>query len=50
MSRRLYLGRLSQDCREEDITKLLDGVGKVTDCRIIAGKGQHYQLHVALGT
>ncbi|KZS89989.1 RNA-binding domain-containing protein [Sistotremastrum niveocremeum HHB9708] len=39
MARRLYLGRLPAEARQEDVEKLFDGYGRVVDCRVMAGKG-----------
>ncbi|KLO19151.1 hypothetical protein SCHPADRAFT_912778 [Schizopora paradoxa] len=39
MARRLYLGRLPHDTRTEDISKLFDGFGRVTDVRVMTGFG-----------
>ncbi|KAJ7085685.1 hypothetical protein B0H15DRAFT_782952 [Mycena belliarum] len=37
MSRRLYLGRLNADARSEDVSKLFEGYGTITDCRVMTG-------------
>jgi len=39
MARRLYLGHLPAEARQEDVQKLFDGYGPVIDCRVMAGKG-----------
>jgi RNA recognition motif-containing protein len=39
MARRLYLGRLPTDARQEEVQKLFDGYGTITDCRVMSGKG-----------
>jgi hypothetical protein len=39
MSRRLYLGRLPPDSRQEDVTKFFEGEGRIVDCRVMTGFG-----------
>ncbi|KAF8582271.1 RNA-binding domain-containing protein [Ramaria rubella] len=39
MTRRLYLGRLPHDVRQEEVTNFLDGYGRIVDCRVMTGFG-----------
>jgi len=39
MSRRLYLGKLPPDVRQEELTKFFDGFGRIVDCRVMTGFG-----------
>jgi RNA recognition motif-containing protein len=39
MARRLYLGRLPPDSRQDDVTKFFDGFGRIVDCRVMTGFG-----------
>ncbi|KAF8516772.1 hypothetical protein JB92DRAFT_2574482, partial [Gautieria morchelliformis] len=39
MTRRLYLGRLPHDVRQEEVTKFFDGYGRIVDCRVMTGFG-----------
>ncbi|KAF5373686.1 hypothetical protein D9758_000874 [Tetrapyrgos nigripes] len=39
MARRLYLGRLPAEARQDDIEKLFEGYGRVVECTVKAGKG-----------
>ncbi|KAK7467507.1 hypothetical protein VKT23_004561 [Stygiomarasmius scandens] len=39
MARRLYLGRLPSDARQDDVEKLFEGYGRVVECTVKTGKG-----------
>jgi RNA recognition motif-containing protein len=39
MARRLYLGRLPPDTRQDDVNKFFDGFGRIVDCRVMTGFG-----------
>jgi len=39
MARRLYLGRLPPDVRSDEVGKIFDGYGRITDCRVMTGFG-----------
>ncbi|KIJ44289.1 hypothetical protein M422DRAFT_168262 [Sphaerobolus stellatus SS14] len=39
MARRLYLGKLPHDVRQEELTKFFEGYGRIVDCRVMTGFG-----------